>query len=68
MPSSTQSQPLVVKIVNGDVRLYAASGNYLRTLCSGGVSAVVQGDQVHVTRADGTVRVYTTSGHYLRTI
>jgi hypothetical protein len=50
------------------VRLYAASGNYLRTLCSGGVSAVVQGDQVHVTRADGTVRVYTTSGHYLRTI
>jgi hypothetical protein len=68
MPSSTQSQPLVVKIVNGDVRLYAASGNYLRTLCSGGVAAVVQGDQVHVTGADGTVRVYRTSGHYLRTI
>jgi hypothetical protein len=66
MPSP--SQPLIVKIVNGDVRLYAASGNYLRTLCPGGVSAVIQGDQVHVTRADGSVRIFTTAGTYVRTV
>jgi hypothetical protein len=68
MPSSTQSQPLVVKIVKGAVRLHAASGNYLRTLCPGGVSAVIQGDQVHVTRADGSVRIFTTAGTYVRTV
>lgn len=66
MPSP--SQPLVVKIVKGDVRLHAASGNYLRTLCAGGVFAVVQGDRVHVTLANGSVRIFTTAGTYVRTV
>jgi hypothetical protein len=65
---SSSQRPLVVKIINGRVALYSSSGNYLRSAASNAVSAVIQGDQVHVTRADGSVRIFTTAGTYVRTV
>jgi hypothetical protein len=66
--SSPDTRPLVVKIVNGQVRLHSASGNYLRTICSHAAFAVLQGDQVHVSLPNGSVRVFTVHGQYVRTL
>ncbi len=66
--ASGSARPLVLKIVNGQVRLHSASGNYLRTICSHASSAVLQGDQVHVSLTNGSVRVFTVHGQYVRTL
>jgi hypothetical protein len=69
-PSSVQSAVpgLAVKVVQGRVSLHRTSGVYLRTLCSGAASAVVQGNEVHVANPDGKVRIYDVNGTYRRTL
>jgi hypothetical protein len=68
MPNPTSPPSFVVKLVNGQVRLFSSSGSYVRSLASGATSAVVQGDQVHVTLPNGSVRIYTVRGQYVRTL
>lgn len=58
----------VVKVENGNVKLYKSNGSYQRTICSGAQSAVVSGDEVHVTMKDGKVKIYGVNGSYKRTI
>jgi len=69
---SSSPQParpgLAVKVVQGRVTLHRTSGVYLRTLCSGAASAVVQGDEVHVANPDGKLRIYGVNGLYKRTL
>jgi len=58
----------VVKIENGRVKLYKSNGVYVREICSNASSAVVSGDEVHVTMKDGKVKIYGVNGVYKRTI
>lgn len=56
----------VVKVENGNVRLYESQQNYLTLNTSGGiaVSANWSGENVIVTMADGKVRKYTLQQTY----
>ena len=58
----------VVKLNRGAVQLFRSNGAYVRTVCSGAASAVVQGHEVHVTLPTGQVRIYGVDGSYKRTI
>lgn len=58
----------VVKVENGNVKLYKSNGSYIRPICSGAVSAIVAGNEVHCTMANGRVRIYNVNGSYLREI
>lgn len=60
---------VVVKVVNGSVQCYDANGSYVRTLTSGAISAVANGDIVSVTKSNGTVELYdANTGNYKRTL
>lgn len=58
----------VIKINRGAVQLFRSDGHYVRTVCTGATSAVVQGQEVHVTLPDGRVRIHGVDGSYRRTI
>lgn len=58
----------VIKIENGNAKLYKSNGNYIRTMCSGAKSGLVSGDEVQVTMLDGKVKIYAMNGNYKRTI
>ena len=53
-----------VKVENGSAKLYKQDGAPARTLCGGAQSAVVKGQEVHVTMAGGKVKVYDVRGFY----
>ena len=58
----------VAKQAGGSVHIYKSNGAYVRSLVSGATSAVVQGDEVHVTMPDGRIRIYGVSGVLKRII
>ena len=58
----------VVKVENGNVKLYKSNGSYQCQICSGAVSAVVSGDEVHCTMSNGRVKIYGVNGSYKREI
>jgi hypothetical protein len=58
----------VIKLSRGAVQLFRSDGHYVRTVCSGAASAVVQGREVHVTLPPGRVRIFGVDGTYKRTI
>ena len=57
-----------IKVTGGQVRLYKTNGTFVRPIISGAKSAVIQGDEVHVTMPDGKVRIHALSGTYKRTL
>jgi hypothetical protein len=67
-PLRSAAPALAVKVVQGRVTLHRTTGVYLRTVCSGAVSALVQGDEVHVANPDGKVRIFGVNGTYRRTL
>lgn len=62
------TESFVVKLMDGRVKLYKSSGAYVREVCSNASSAVVSGDEVHVTLEDGRVKIYGVNGAYKREI
>ena len=67
------SQATIVKVENGQVKVFTSSGSGLHSFGVGGgssaaVSAIISGDEIHVTRADGKVVVTTHSGSQKRII
>ena len=62
------SDNYVVKIENANVKLYKSNGAYQRHICDKAKSAVVSGDEVHVTTVDGKVKIYGVNGSYKRMI
>lgn len=67
------SQPHVVKVENGQVKTYNSSGSGLNSFGTGtgsqqAVSAIIRGDEIHVTRADGKVVICTYYGSQKRII
>jgi hypothetical protein len=57
----------IVKVENGQVKTYNSSGSGLNQFGTGtgsqqAVSAIIRGDEIHVTRADGKVVICTHSG------
>jgi len=67
------SQAAVVKVENGQVKVFNSSGSGLYSWGVGGgssaaVSAIIAGDEIHVTRADGKVVICTHSGSQKRII
>jgi hypothetical protein len=58
----------IAKIQNNG-QVYISNGSHIRTVCSGAISGVVSGDEVHVTMSNGQVRIYNLStGSHIRTI
>ena len=56
------SQASIVKVENGQVKVFNSSGSGLHSFGTGtgsqqAVSAIIQGDEIHVTRADGRIVV-----------
>jgi hypothetical protein len=52
----------IVKVIDGQVKIFNSAGSGLHSFGTGtgtqrAVSAVLQGDEVHVTRADGRIVV-----------
>jgi len=67
------SQAAIVKVENGYVKVFTSSGSGLCTFpvgsgSSAAVSAIISGDEIHVTRADGKVVVTNHSGSQKRII
>jgi len=67
------SQAAIVKVENGQVKVYTSSGSGLYSWGTGtgsqqAVSAVLVGDEIHVTRADGWKVICTHSGSQKRMI
>jgi hypothetical protein len=60
----------VCTVEGGNAKIYNSSnGSHIRTVCSGAISGVVSGDEVHVTMSNGQVRIYNLStGSHIRTI
>lgn len=59
----------VIKVENGNAKLYKSNGAFVRSLCSGAQSGVVSGDEAHVTMKDGKVKIYgVKNGDFKRTI
>ena len=72
-PDIHMSQATVVKVENGLVRVYNSSGSGLHSFTVGGadsqaVSAVIVGDEVHVTRKEGYTVICTIYGSQKRLI
>jgi hypothetical protein len=67
------SQASIVKVENGQVKTYNSSGSGLNQFGTGtgsqqAVRAIIQGDEIHVTRADGKVVVCTHYGSQKRIV
>ncbi len=67
------SQAAVVKVENGQVKVFTSSGSGLYSFGVGGgssaaVSASIVGDEIHVKRVDGKVVICTHSGSQKRII
>jgi len=67
------SQAAIIKVENGQVKVFNSSGSGLHSFSVGGgssaaVSAIIAGDEVQVTRADGKVVVTTLYGSQKRII
>jgi hypothetical protein len=68
------SHAAIVKVENGFVKVFTSSGSGLYTFGVGGTpgqrakSAIIMGDEIHVTREDGKVVVTTHSGSQKRII
>ncbi|KRP34857.1 MAG: hypothetical protein ABS34_12200 [Opitutaceae bacterium BACL24 MAG-120322-bin51] len=58
----------ICKVEGGQVKMYTTGGQPVRTFEHGAVSAVISGDEVHVTMSNGQLKVYTLSGQPIRTI
>jgi len=67
-PASASAPSFAVKVVQGRVSLHKTSGPYVRTVCTGAASAVLQGAEVHVSDADGKVRIFGVNGIFKRTL
>lgn len=58
----------VLKVENGNAKLYKSNGSFVRSICSEAQSGVVSGDEVHVTTKDGRVKIYGVNGSFKRTV
>lgn len=58
----------VLKVENGNAKLYKSNGSFVRTICSDAQSGVVSSDEVHVTMKNGKVKIYGVNGSFKRTI
>ena len=60
----------VAKAEKNRVKIYKSNGSYVRTIMPGGEvqSAVINGDEVHITLKNGRVKIYGVNGSYKRTI
>ncbi len=63
-----QKNHYVVKMNGNQVQLYRNTGSYVRAITTGAKSAILQGEEVHVTMSDTHVRIYTVNGTFKRTI
>jgi hypothetical protein len=67
------SQAAIVRVENGQVKVFNSAGSGLYSWGTGtgsqkAVSAVLSGDEIHVTRADGWVVICTHSGSQKRMV
>ena len=67
------SQAAIVKVENGNVKVYNSSGSQIGAFRTGGaneeaVSAIIAGDEIQVTRKNGKVVVWTLYGSQKRII
>jgi hypothetical protein len=67
------SQAAIVRVENGQVKVFNSSGSGLYSWGTGtgsqqAVSAVLSGDEIHVTRADGWIVICTHSGSQKRMV
>jgi hypothetical protein len=67
------SQAAIVKVENGQVKVFNSSGSGLYSWGTGtgsqqAVSARLAGDEIHVTRADGWIVICTHSGSQKRMV
>jgi len=67
------SQASIVNVENGQVKTFNSSGSGLHQFGTGtgsqqAVSAIIRGDEIHVTRADGKVVVCTHYGSQKRIV
>lgn len=72
-PLKTMPNGSVVKVENGQVKVFTSSGSGLYSFGVGGgssaaVSAIIVGDEIHVTRVDGKIVVTNHSGSQKRII
>jgi len=60
----------VVRVEKDKVKIYKSNGTYIRTIYPGGSvsSAVISGDEVHITMSDGKIKIYGINGSYKKTI
>ncbi|MFM8335700.1 MAG: hypothetical protein ACKODK_09050 [Opitutaceae bacterium] len=68
IPAHSSAPSFAVKVVQGRVSLHKTTGPYVRTVCTGAASAVLQGGEVHVSNPDGKVRIFGVNGIYKRTL
>jgi len=60
----------VVKVKGAPLQLYKSDGNFERTICNNSEiqSAVLSGDEVHVTMKNGGIKIYGVDGNFKRNI
>ena len=58
------TEPVIVKVEDGFVRLYRPEGIRVRTLCHGALKAEIQGEDVLIKMESGKVFVYSILGFY----
>jgi hypothetical protein len=58
----------VVKVENGNVKVFKQNGDFIRRLCGNAKSAELKDDEVHVTTKENKVKVYSVNGFYKKTI
>lgn len=63
-----QENRYVVKMIGTQVQLYRNTGSLVRSVVTGAKSAVLQGDELHVTMPDSRVRIYGVNGSLKRII
>ena len=58
----------VVKVENGNVKIFKQNGDFIRHLCGNAKSAELKGDEVYVTTKGNNVKIYSVNGFYKKTI
>jgi hypothetical protein len=58
----------LVKVENGNLTIQKVPGGFARQICSGAVSGVIVGEEVHAKMKDGKVKVYTFNGAFKRNL
>jgi hypothetical protein len=58
----------VVKVENGNVKIFKQNGDFIRRLCGNAKNAELKGNEVYVTTNENKVKIYSVNGFYKKTL